>query len=212
MDLITIAIAKGRIGEESCTLLKKTGLGDCIDLHSRKLIFEDGVKNIRLIYVKPWDVVTYVENGVTDLGIVGKDIILENDPDIYEILDLGFGKCRFSIAGIKGQWIYRKDDILRVATKYPEVTKRYFSEKQQKINIVKLNGSVELAPLVGLSDVIVDLVETGNTLRENGLQVIEDMMHISARLISNKISYRFKYERIGHIVHSIEKTLEVQND
>lgn len=212
MELITIAVAKGRIAKESCRLLKEIGLGDSIDLDSRKLIFEDKIKNIRFIYVKPSDVTTYVENGVTDLGIVGKDVILESDPDIYEILDLGFGKCRFSIAGIKGQWIYKKDDILKVATKYPEVTQRYFDERQQKIKLIKLNGSVELAPLVGLSDVIVDLVETGNTLRENGLQVIEDMMAVSARLISNKVSYRFKYERIRKIADSMEKFLEVQYD
>jgi ATP phosphoribosyltransferase len=209
MDIVMIAIAKGRIGSESCRLLKKIGIGDSIDLNSRKLIFEDNEKNLKFIYVKPSDVVTYVENGITDLGIVGKDVILENDPDIYEIMDLGFGKCKFSIAGVKGQWIYKKDGILKVATKYPEVAKKYFNERQQRIKIIKLNGSVELAPLVGLADVIVDIVETGSTLRENGLEVIEDMINISARLISNRVSYRFKYDRIQSIVDSLEKELGV---
>jgi ATP phosphoribosyltransferase len=209
MDIVTIAIAKGRIGAESYRLLKKIGISDSIDLNSRKLIFEDKEKNLKFIYVKPSDVVTYVENGITDLGIVGKDVILENDPDIYEIMDLGFGKCKFSIAGVKGQWIYKKDGILKVATKYPEVAKKYFSERQQRIKIIKLNGSVELAPLVGLADAIVDIVETGSTLRENGLEVIEDMINISARLISNRVSYRFKYDRIQSIVDSLEKELGV---
>jgi ATP phosphoribosyltransferase len=153
-------------------------------------------------------VVTYVEKGVTDLGIVGKDTILESDTNVYEIFDLGFGKCKFSIAGIKGEKIYIKDDILKVATKYLEIAKKYFNERQQKIEIIKLNGSVELAPLVGLSDVIVDLVETGNTLKANGLEVIEDMFNISARLISNRVSYRFKFDRIQNIIKSLNENME----
>lgn len=152
--------------------------------------------------------VTYVEKGVTDLGIVGKDTILESDTNVYEVFDLGFGKCKFSIAGIKGEKIYKKDDILKVATKYPEIAKKYFKERQQKIEIIKLNGSVELAPLVGLSDVIVDLVETGNTLKANGLEVIEDMFNISARLISNRVSYRFKFDRIQNIIKSLNENME----
>ncbi|HSQ89680.1 MAG TPA: ATP phosphoribosyltransferase [Romboutsia sp.] len=175
------------------------GLGDSIDLDSRKLIFKDEKNKIIYINVKPSDVVTYVEKGVADLGVVGKDTILESEEDVYEILDLGFGKCKFSIAGIKGQSIYRKDEVLKVATKYPEIAKKYFKEREQKIEIIKLNGSVELAPLVGLSDVIVDLVETGNTLKANGLEIIEDMLDISSRLICNRVSYRFKFDRIKSI-------------
>lgn len=207
MDNITIALAKGRLGKQADKILKKIGLGDSIDLDSRKLIFKDEKNKIDYIYVKPSDVVTYVEKGVADLGIVGKDVILENDTDIYEILDLGFGKCKFSIASIKGQNIYKKDDTLKVATKYPEISKKYFKEKQQKIEIIKLNGSVELAPLVKLSDVIVDLVETGDTLKANGLEVIEDMFNISARLICNRISYRFQYDRIQKITKLLENNL-----
>lgn len=208
MDYITIALSKGRIGKQADDVFKKIGLGDCIDLDSRKLIFKDDINKINYIYVKPSDVVTYVEKGVTDLGIVGKDTILESDTNVYEVFDLEFGKCKFSIAGIKGEKIYKKDDILKVATKYPEIAKKYFKERQQKIEIIKLNGSVELAPLVGLSDVIVDLVETGNTLRANGLEVIEDMFNISVRLISNRVSYRFKFDRIQNIIKSLNENME----
>ena len=208
MDYITIALSKGRIGKQADDVFKKIGLGDCIDLDSRKLIFKDDINKINYIYVKPSDVVTYVEKGVADLGLVGKGTILESDTNVYEIFDLGFGKCKFSIAGIKGKNIYKKDDILKVATKYPEIAKKYFKERQQKIEIIKLNGSVELAPLVGLSDVIVDLVETGNTLIANGLEVIEDMFNISARLISNRVSYRFKFDRIQNIIESLNENME----
>lgn len=199
MNYITIALSKGRLGDEAYKVFNKAGLGNCIDLDSRKLIFKDKENKINFIYVKPTDVLTYVEKGVADLGVVGKDVILESDNDVYEILDLGFGKCKFSIAGIKGESVYKKDEILRVGTKYPKVSQKYFDERGQKIEIIKLNGSVELAPLVGLSDVIVDLVETGNTLKANGLQVIEDMLHISAKLICNRVSYRFKFHRIQNI-------------
>jgi ATP phosphoribosyltransferase len=199
LGYITIALSKGRIGNEVCKKLKKMGLGDSINLDSRKLIFKDEKNKVIYINVKPSDVVTYVEKGVADLGVVGKDTLLESEKDVYEILDLGFGKCKFSIAGIKGQSIYRKDEVLKVATKYPEIAKKYFKEREQKIEIIKLNGSVELAPLVGLSDVIVDLVETGNTLKANGLEIIEDMFDISSRLISNRVSYRFKFDRIQSI-------------
>lgn len=207
MDYLTIALSKGRIGKDASDIFKRIGLGDSLELDSRKLIFKDAKNKISFIYVKPSDVVTYVKNGVTDLGIAGKDIILESDQDVYEILDLKFGKCKFSIAGPVGQKVYRKDEVLKVATKYPFFTERYFEKKQQKIEIIKLNGSVELAPLVGLSDVIVDLVETGNTLKANGLEVIEDMCNISARLISNKISYRFKYDQIQEITKLLTENI-----
>jgi len=212
MDYITIALSKGRIGKDASDIFKRIGLGDSLDLDSRKLIFKDEKNKISFINVKPSDVVTYVKNGVTDLGIVGKDSILESNQDIYEILDLGFGKCKFSIAGPAGQKVYRKDEVLKVATKYPYFTEKYFEEKQQKIEIIKLNGSVELAPLVGLADVIVDLVETGNTLKANGLEVIEDMCNISARLIANKISYRFKYNRIQEMLMLLTEEIGDYND
>lgn len=205
MDYIKIALPTGRIKKNAYKILKKAGLGDSIELDSRKLVFKDEKNKIEYISVKPSDVVTYVQNGVADLGIVGKDIILENDNDVYEIFDFGFGKCTFSIAGKENQTIYSKDKSLRVATGFPNITKKYFDSKQQRIEIIKLNGSVELAPLVGLSDVIVDLVETGNTLKANGLQVIEEMFPISVRLICNRISYRFKYDRIEDIVKALDE-------
>lgn len=205
MDYLNIALAKGRIGKDAYTVFKKIGIGDSIDLHSRKLIFKDDENKISYVYVKPSDVVTYVQNGVADLGVVGKDIILESDNDVYEIFDLGFGKCKFAVAGIKDQKNYSKDQVIRVATKYPKIAKKYFDENEQKIQLIKLNGSVELAPLVGLSDVIVDLVETGNTLKANGLEVLEEMFDISARLICNRISYRFKYDRIINIIESLKE-------
>lgn len=208
MDFINIALAKGRLGDEAYKMLKSIGLGESIYPDSRKLIFKDEEKKISFVYVKPSDVVTYVQNGVADLGVVGKDVILESDNDVYEILDLGFGKCKFAIAGIKGEKIYKKDEILRVATKYPKIAKKYFDERGQKIKLIKLNGSVELAPLVGLSDVIVDLVETGKTLKANGLEVIEDMFDVSAKLICNRVSYRFKYDRINNFIKCLREMEE----
>ena len=180
MDNIVIAIAKGRIEKDVYRRLKILNMEDCIETDSRKLIFTDEENKITYIHVKPSDVVTYVEKGVADLGIVGKDTILENenDDEVYELLDLGFGKCKFSVAGIKGKNNYSKEEILKVATKYPHIAKKYFKSRGQNIEIIKLNGSVELAPIVGLSDVIVDLVETGNTLKVNGLEIVEDMCNI----------------------------------
>jgi ATP phosphoribosyltransferase len=154
--------------------------------------------------VKPSDVMTYVEKGVADLGVIGKDNILEEDLDVYELIDLGFGRCKFSVAGKKGEVIHQRDDVLRVATKYPKVALNFFNLRNQPIDIIKLNGSVELAPLVGLADVIVDIVETGSTLRANGLDVLEDMYDISAKLIANRVSYRFKYERINVLCEQLE--------
>lgn len=205
MDYIKIALPTGRIQKNAYKALKQARLGDSIEIGSRKLVFKDEKNKIEYISVKPSDVVTYVQNGVADLGIVGKDIILENDNDVYEIFDFGFGKCTFSIAGKENQTIYSKDKSLKVATGFPNITKKYFDSKQQRIEIIKLNGSVELAPLVGLSDVVVDLVETGSTLKANGLQVIEEMFPISVRLICNRISYRFKYDRIEDIVKALDE-------
>jgi ATP phosphoribosyltransferase len=161
------------------------------------------------MFVKPIDVITYVENGVADVGVIGKDSILEEEADVYELLDLGFGKCKFSIAGYPGNVLHQKDTVLRIATKYPKVTSSYFQKRNQPIEIIKLNGSVELAPLVGLSDVIVDIVETGSTLKANGLVILEDMIDISAKLIANRVSYRFKYDRIKGLVDQLERQKEV---
>ena len=182
-------------------------------LDENYLIFTDEENKITYIHVKPSDVVTYVEKGVADLGIVGKDTILENenDDEVYELLDLGFGKCKFSVAGIKGKNNYSKEEILKVATKYPHIAKKYFKSRGQNIEIIKLNGSVELAPIVGLSDVIVDLVETGNTLKVNGLEIVEDMCNISSRIIANRVSYKFNKEKIENIVEKFASTLNIEN-
>lgn len=213
MDNIVIAIAKGRIEKDVYRRLKILNMEDCIETDSRKLIFTDEENKITYIHVKPSDVVTYVEKGVADLGIVGKDTILENenDDEVYELLDLGFGKCKFSVAGIKGKNNYSKEEILKVATKYPHIAKKYFKSRGQNIEIIKLNGSVELAPIVGLSDVIVDLVETRNTLKVNGLEIVEDMCNISSRIIANRVSYKFNKEKIENIVEKFASTLNIEN-
>ncbi|WP_409227138.1 ATP phosphoribosyltransferase [Gudongella sp. SC589] len=203
MDNITIAIAKGRLGEKGLELFKGTDMEIVREKNSRKLVFKDISGKTTFIFVKPSDVVTYVEKGVADLGIVGKDVILEENKDVYEIMDLDYGKCRFAIAGFKDRLSDKKNDVLRIASKYPQYVQSVFENRDQRIEIIKLNGSVELAPLIGLSDVIVDIVETGNTLRDNGLEILEDLDHISARLIVNKVSYRFKYG----IIQEIERIL-----
>ncbi|MGM9987402.1 MAG: ATP phosphoribosyltransferase [Bacillaceae bacterium] len=203
MEGLTIAIAKGRLEGEMLTRLKEVGLGEWIEPKSRKLIFEDKENKLTYIFVKPVDVVTYVQKGVADIGIVGKDVILEQKGDVYELLDLGFGKCTFAIAGFPNTTIYESQKVLRVATKYPTIAYSYFGDRQN-IEVIYLNGSVELAPLMGLADVIVDLVETGNTLKANGLVVLEEMFEISAKVICNRVSYRFHNEKINGFLQDIK--------
>ena len=200
MDFINIALGKGRIAKKSIELLEKIGITfeDYSD-DSRKLIFENKKDKVRLVFVKAVDVPVYVERGAADIGVVGKDTLLEENKDLYEILDLNFGKCKFSVAAPNG-YKYTGSGKLKVATKYPNVAKMHFSKKGEDIDIIKLNGSVELAPLVGLSDVIVDIVETGTTLKENGLVVIEDICPISARMVVNKASFKVKNEKIEEII------------
>lgn len=198
-----IALAKGRLGEKATELFKEIGIGDGLDLNSRKLVFKDEKNDIEYILLKPSDVVTYVENGVADLGVVGSDVIMEREEEVYELFDLGFGKCKFSIASKKGESDFLNNKVVRVATKYPRVARMYFDSLNKPIEIIPLNGSVELAPLVGLSDCIVDIVETGNTLRANDLEVLEDMYQVSARLICNKVSYRFYKDEIYDIVRKL---------
>jgi len=208
---LTIAIPKGRLGEQAISMFKSTGIGESIDEKSRKLIFEDENRNIKFMLLKNSDVITYVENGVADIGISGKDMIMENNSDIYELYKMNIGKCKLSVAGIKGKKIFMDDTILKVATKFPEISKKYFDSKGQKIRIIKLNGSIELAPILGLSDVIVDIVETGNTLKANGLEVLEDMYDVSAIVISNRISYKFKRKEIKEIIELLSREDE-KND
>lgn len=197
--MLNIALPKGRLGDKTYSLFEKIGY-KCDELteDSRKLIFENKEKNIRYLLVKPSDVGIYVEKGAADIGVVGKDILLENVYDIYELLDLNLGICKISVAALSG---YKEDTErkLRVATKYVNTAKKYYSSLNRETDIIKLNGSIELAPILGLSDVIVDIVETGNTLKENNLKVINDIEEISARFIANKTSYKFKNEEIKNI-------------
>lgn len=202
---LTIAIPKGRLGTQAIEMFKSAGVGESIDEKSRKLVFNDEKRNINFLLLKNSDVITYVENGIADMGISGKDMIMETNADIYELYKMNIGKCKMSVAGINGRKIFKDDTIIRVATKFPDTAKKYFSSRGQKIKIIKLNGSIELAPILGLSDVIVDIVETGDTLRANGLEVFEDMYNINAMIISNKISYKFKRKEIREIVELIRR-------
>lgn len=210
MDYLTIAVAKGRIANITIKKLEQKGFNFSDFKNSRKLIFEDDNSKIKMILVKADDVPIYVEYGAADIGIVGKDTLLEVDSDVYEILDLGYGKCKFAIASLK-DFEYKKGKKLRVATKYPKVAKEYFNKKNEPVEILKLNGSVELAPIVGISDVIVDIVETGTTLKENGLEIIEEICPISARLIANKVSYKTKSDKIYEIVDCFRRQMN-END
>ena len=209
--MINVALPKGRLGEKVYKLFAAAGY-ECPELleDSRKLIFENAEKGIRYFWVKPSDVSIYVGRGAADIGVAGKDILLEYEPEVYEMLDLGFGKCRMAVAGYKDFY----DDgsrTLRVATKFTNITKNYYASKGREIDIIKLNGSIELAPILSLSDVIVDIVETGTTLKENNLDVLETVVPISARLIVNKASYTFKTAAISEIVRQIKEQV-TQND
>ncbi len=208
-DFLTIAIPKGRILDESVALFKKIGI-DLDELlgDSRKLIFENPAQKMRYMIVRATDVPTYVEYGCADLGIVGKDTLLEQDKDLYEPLDLKFGYCRMMVA--EPAELSRTDDPtgwtnIRIATKYPHVTEKYFSGKGVQVEIIKLYGSIELAPLVGLSERIVDLVSTGETLRQNGLVEVETIAEITTRLIVNRASLKTKHRRITEIIEGLEK-------
>jgi ATP phosphoribosyltransferase len=208
-DYITIAIPKGRILQESVALFKKIGI-DCDELLSdtRKLIFENPVQRMRYMIVRATDVPTYVEYGCADLGIVGKDTLLEQDKDLYEPLDLKFGYCRMMVA--EPAELSRDDDPagwsnIRIATKYPNFTEKYFTRKGIQVEIIKLYGSIELAPLVGLSERIVDLVSTGETLKQNGLVEVETIAEITTRLIVNRASLKTKHKRITEIIEGLEK-------
>lgn len=210
-DYITIAIPKGRILEESVELFKKIGI-DCDELlgSSRKLIFDNAAQKMRYMIVRATDVPTYVEYGAADLGIVGKDTLLEQGKDIYEPLDLKFGYCRMMVAEPAG--LAAKDDPsrwanIRIATKYPNITEKYFSSRGIQVEIIKLYGSIELAPLVGLSERIVDLVSTGETLRQNGLAEVETIAEITTRLVVNRASLKIKHERITRIIEGLERVL-----
>lgn len=206
--MLNIALPKGRLGEKVYAMFEKAGF-PCPSIHdgSRKLIFENEELGVRYFWVKPSDVAIYVERGAADVGVAGKDILLEYTPDIYELLDLNIGKCRMAVAAKNG---FRDDPqrTLRVATKFSNIAAQYYLSKGRDIDIIHLNGSIEIAPILNLSDVIVDIVETGTTLKENDLSVIETIVPISARLIANKASYKFKNERIDTLVQQVAAQLE----
>ncbi len=202
-EYLNIALPKGRLGEKVYSLFSQAGYNCPEDLdENRKLIFENKEKKVRFFWVKPSDVGIYVERGAADVGIIGKDTLLEYTPDIYELLDLTIGQCKVVVAGPKG-FKYSSERRLRVATKYPNIARAYYQSKGYDIDIIQLNGSIEIAPLLGLSDVIVDIVETGTTLRENNLEIVETIVPISARLISNKASFKFKESNINKIMQTL---------
>ncbi len=206
--MLRIALPKGRLGNKVYNFLSKCGY-ECEDVltDTRKLILTNDKNNASYFMVKPADVTVYVEYGAADIGIVGKDCLIESGYDVYELLDLGFGKCDMCVAG-KANFVDDTSRPLRVATKFPLIAKNYFDSKNRNIEIIKLYGSIELAPILNISDVIVDIVETGLTLKENGLVVLEKIMPISARLIANKSAYKFKKEEIDNLAKNLRKELK----
>ena len=206
--MLKIALTKGRLEKSTVALFEKMGLDvSAFENKGRKLILPVG-DDITVVLAKAPDVITYVEHGVCDIGVVGKDTIFERGGAFYEVLDLGFGKCRFALAVPEGADFYDGYDVKRLASKYPHVTRDYFARKGMDVDLIKIEGSVELAPLLGLVDGIVDLVETGNTLRENGLVAIEDVMQVSARLIVNVVSMKLKKDEINTLIDKIERLKE----
>lgn len=207
-EMLNVALPKGRLGEKVYDMFERAGFPcPAIRENNRKLTFENEELGLRFFWVKPSDVPIYVERGVADIGVAGKDILLEYHPDVYELLDLGIGKCRMAVAAPEGFY----DDprrTLRVATKFSNIARNYYASKGRDIDIIHLNGSIEIAPIVGLSDVIVDIVETGTTLRENNLSVVATILPISARLIANKAGFQFKGEMIREIAAGIAAQTE----
>lgn len=210
--MLNVALPKGRLGEKVYNMFARAGF-PCPSIleNSRKLIFENAECGVRYFWVKPSDVAIYVERGAADVGVAGKDILLEYNPDVYELLDLDIGKCRMAVAAKKD---FRDDQqkTLKVATKFTNIAQRFYASMGRDIDIIHLNGSIEIAPILGLTDVIVDIVETGTTLKENNLEVIDTIVPISARLIANKSSYKFKNQQIDKIVSDIAKQMEGKND
>ena len=206
-ERLTLALPKGRLLDAALELLRDLGV-DGVDADSRRLIFTDPARGLRLLFLKPADIPAYVTYGAADLGIVGKDILLEQEPDVYEPLDLGFGFCRLVVAELRELW--ERDDAakwswVRVATKYPTLTERYFSERGIQVEIVRLDGSIELAPLVGLAERIVDLVQSGETLRANGLVEVAQIMSSTARLIVNRASLKTAHARVNALINAMRQ-------
>ncbi len=207
MEYLTFALAKGRLATQTLSILESIGITceEMKDKSSRKLIFVNEEQKLKFFLAKASDVPTYVEYGAADIGVVGRDTILEEDKHIYEVLDLNIGKCRMCVAGPESaKEMLHNGQVIRVATKYPTIAKDYFfNKKHQTVEIIKLNGSIELAPIVGLSEVIVDIVETGTTLKENGLSVLEEIYPLSARMVVNPVSMKMEHERIATIIDKL---------
>ncbi len=211
MKPLRIALTKGRLERDTVAMFERIGF-DCTAVHEkgRKLILPIGNDRFEVVLAKAADVITYVEHGVCDLGVVGKDTIIENGSSFYEVLDLGFGKCRFALAAPKGSDFYGGYASKTIATKYPNVARSFFEGKGMDVKIIKIEGSVELAPLLGLSDAIIDIVETGSTLKENGLEIIEKVCDISARLIVNTASMKLRKQEIDTLIAQMEQAKEAE--
>lgn len=211
---ITFALGKGRLAKQTLEIFEKIGItcDEMKDKETRKLIFTNEELKLKFFLAKGPDIPTYVEYGAADIGIVGKDTILEEGRNIYEVLDLGFGKCKMCVCGPKSaKELLMHHELIRAATKYPKIAKDYFyNKKHQTVEIIKLNGSIELAPIVGLSEVIVDIVETGSTLKENGLSVLEEVCPLSARMVVNHVSMKMEYERIAKLISDLKSVLTQQ--
>ena len=209
---LTFALGKGRLANKTMELLEKIGINceEIKDKNSRKLVFVNEELKLKFFLAKGPDVPTYVEHGVADIGVVGKDTLLEEGKQVYEVLDLGFGKCRMCVCGPeKSRELLKHHEMIRVCSKYPNIAKDYFyNKKHQTVDIIKLNGSVELGPIVELGDVIVDIVETGSTLKENGLEVLEEICPLSARMIVNQVSMQMNADRIKPLIAQLKKELE----
>jgi len=210
LKMLNIALPKGRLGEKVYGMFEKAGF-ECPSIreNNRKLIFENEEVGVRYFWVKPSDVAIYVERGAADIGVAGKDILLEYSPDVYELLDLDTGKCRMAVAA-KADFRDDPERTLKVATKFSNIARSYYASLGRDIDIIHLNGSIEIAPILGLSDVIVDIVETGTTLKENNLVVMETIVPISARLIANKASYQFRTEQIQRIMKEMAAQMEAE--
>ena len=210
-DYLTIALPKGKLFSLSAHLFQKIGItADNLSEKSRKLVISNDAHKVQFIITKTSDVPTYVEYGAADIGIIGKDVLLESEQDVYELLDLGFGKCRLMMAVPREEKRAHLTDYAhtRVATKYPHITEQFFAQQGMQMEYIKLNGSIELGPIVGLSESIVDIVETGTTLAENDLEEVVHIMDVSARLIANRVSFKLKFDRIYNIVNDLKQVLE----
>lgn len=212
MRYLTIALTKGRLANKTLEMLEEVGITceEMKDKNTRKLIFVNEELKLRFFLAKGPDVPTYVEYGAADIGVVGRDTILEEGRKLYEVMDLGFGKCRMCICGPESaKPLLENNQLIRVATKYPNIAKDYFyNKKHQTVEIIKLNGSIELAPIVGLSEVICDIVETGSTLKENGLSVLEEVCSLSARMVVNQVSMKMESERISDLLQKLKKVVK----